>query len=219
MKDYYAILKISKNATTLEIRNAYLNLAKLYHPDKTNSITKDGWVSTNDNFALITEAYRVLIDPVQRSEYDKKLRMGIKDEKDVYVEQHFAKIFKEGITAIGKKEFKKAVNYFRACIKLKPNHPESNSFLGLAMISSGGDLNEALSYCSKALQEKIDNADLYVNMALVYKAMGNDEKYKSNIRQALQWNPTNKRALMEQKNIDKASKGGIFSKIFKGGKK
>jgi len=32
MKDYYAILKIPKNATTKEIRNAYLELAKLFHP-------------------------------------------------------------------------------------------------------------------------------------------------------------------------------------------
>ena len=49
--------------------------------------------------------------------------------------------------------------------------------------------------------------------------MGNEEKYKSNIKQALQWNPHNKRALMEKKKIDEASRGGIFSKIFKGGKK
>ncbi|RKX68104.1 hypothetical protein DRP44_00515 [candidate division TA06 bacterium] len=219
MKDYYAILKIPKNATTKEIRNAYLELAKLFHPDKANSITKEGWVSTNDNFALITEAYRVLIDPARRNEYDKKLRMGIKDEGDVYVEQHFTKIFKEGINSIGKKEFKKAVEYFKACIKMKPNHPESNSFLALAIMSSGGNVNEALKYATKALEQKIDNADLYVNIAIIYKSMGNEEKYKSNIKQALQWNPHNKRALMEKKKIDEASRGGIFSKIFKGGKK
>ncbi|NIA23637.1 MAG: DnaJ domain-containing protein [Proteobacteria bacterium] len=219
MKNYYEILKIPKNATAVEIRDAYLNLAKLFHPDKAKSVTNEGWVSTNDNFAFVTEAYRVLIDPARRNEYDKKLRMGIKDEGDVYVEQHFTKIFKEGISSIGKKEYKKAVEYFKACIKIKPNHAESNSFLALAIMSSGGDPNEALSYATKALEEKIDNADLYVNIALIYKSMGNEEKYKSNIKQALQWNPSNKRALMEKKKIDEASKGNIFSKIFKGGRK
>ena len=219
MKNYYDVLKISKNATVAEIRKAYLELAKLFHPDKAKSVSGEGWISTNDNFALITEAYRILIDPVKRSEYDKKLRNGIRDEKEMYEEQHFTKIFKEGIGSLGKKEYKKAVKYFQACLKVKPDHAEANSFLGLSIVLSGGNAKEALEYAFKSLEKKIDNADLYVNIALIYKALGEEEKYKSNIKQALQWNPHNKRAMVEDKKINDNKKKGIFSKIFKGGRR
>ena len=55
-KDYYKILGVSKNASKEEIKTAYKNLAKKYHPD----INKDKDVS--EKFKEINEAASVLGD-------------------------------------------------------------------------------------------------------------------------------------------------------------
>jgi curved DNA-binding protein len=64
-KDYYKILGVEKNATQEEIRKAYRDLAKKYHPDK-NPDDK----TTEEKFKSVSEAYEVLKDPEKRKKYD-----------------------------------------------------------------------------------------------------------------------------------------------------
>lgn len=64
-KDYYKILNISRNATQGEIKKAYYQLAKKYHPD-----TNKGDRSSQEKFAEVAEAYEVLSDANKRQQYD-----------------------------------------------------------------------------------------------------------------------------------------------------
>lgn len=65
MKDYYKILKVNKNASTLEIKKAFRILAKLLHPDVNKS------ENAHIEFLEINEAYKVLNNPIKRIQYDK----------------------------------------------------------------------------------------------------------------------------------------------------
>ncbi len=56
-KDYYAILGVSKNASTKDIKKAYFQLAKKYHPD-TNKNDPD----TVKKFQEVSEAYEVKLN-------------------------------------------------------------------------------------------------------------------------------------------------------------
>lgn len=62
-KNYYDILGVSKNASTDEIKRSYRILAAQFHPDTPNGSEK--------RFKEINEAYRVLSNDGDRSEYDK----------------------------------------------------------------------------------------------------------------------------------------------------
>ncbi|MEI8203768.1 MAG: J domain-containing protein [Bacteroidota bacterium] len=74
MLNYYNILGIHHTALPVEIKKAYRQKAKLHHPDISNSMF------AKENFQLIQEAYRVLINEKTRRLYDFKFR----DDKSNY---------------------------------------------------------------------------------------------------------------------------------------
>ena len=60
----YKVLGLPRNSNEKQIRNAYRNLAKDWHPDKNKS------PDANAKFMKITQAYEILSDPERRSLYD-----------------------------------------------------------------------------------------------------------------------------------------------------
>lgn len=65
-KDYYEILGVKKGASNAELKKAYRDLAKKYHPDK-----HKGDKDAEARFKEISEAYAVLSDPEKRTQYDQ----------------------------------------------------------------------------------------------------------------------------------------------------
>ena len=63
-KDYYSILGVPKDATKAQIKKAYAQKAREYHPDKNPS------PDAKDKFADISEAYKTLGDENKRKVYD-----------------------------------------------------------------------------------------------------------------------------------------------------
>lgn len=70
---YYDILGIAPHSDELQIRRAYLQLAKVLHPDKADKADDE---KPGSSFERIQQAYAVLKDPHKRALYDREL--GIK---------------------------------------------------------------------------------------------------------------------------------------------
>lgn len=68
MIDYYKILGVQRTASKSEIRSAYRKLARVLHPD-----FNGGSPTAAREFALLSKAYHILIDPQERAFYDERL--------------------------------------------------------------------------------------------------------------------------------------------------
>lgn len=65
-RDYYDVLGVSKSADESEIKKAYRQLAKKYHPDM-----NPGDAEAEQKFKEVNEAYDVLSDSDKRAKYDQ----------------------------------------------------------------------------------------------------------------------------------------------------
>src|SRR5258708_17432975 len=64
-RDYYETLGVDRSASEEDIRRAYRQLARRYHPD----VNKEP--GAEDRFKEISEAYEVLRDSEKRERYDR----------------------------------------------------------------------------------------------------------------------------------------------------
>ncbi|XP_056023030.1 chaperone protein DnaJ-like isoform X2 [Ostrea edulis] len=67
-RTHYETLGLQKQASGKEIRAAYIQLCKKYHPD-----ANPGDPQSQQNFVQLQEAYSILTDPKKRADYDVQL--------------------------------------------------------------------------------------------------------------------------------------------------
>src|SRR5258705_3139386 len=76
---HYEVLKVDDKAQSAEIKHAYYEIARRYHPDKFRQLAASSMHALLDSaFARITQAYETLTDDKRRKSYDSKLRARAK---------------------------------------------------------------------------------------------------------------------------------------------
>lgn len=113
-KNYYKILGLTKNtkSTQEEIKSAYREQAKKYHPD-VNVDNKNA----EERFKDINEAYRTLSDPIQKKKYDrswnnyigKKIQKAKMSEKEIKVNDIVSMFFGGNISKKSEEEEKEPI--------------------------------------------------------------------------------------------------------------
>ncbi|XP_060189001.1 chaperone protein dnaJ 11, chloroplastic-like [Lycium barbarum] len=76
----YEVLRVNRDASAKEIKAAYRNLAKLYHPDAAAAAEEEesSRPDPTRDFIEIHDAYATLSDPSARALYDLKLTLDLR---------------------------------------------------------------------------------------------------------------------------------------------
>ncbi len=72
--DYYQLLEISREATSSELKRAYYESSRRFHPDANRHLTGELRSALEVIAKRLTEAYSVVRDPRRRKAYDERLR-------------------------------------------------------------------------------------------------------------------------------------------------
>jgi Ca-activated chloride channel family protein len=83
-ENYYTILGVDSTSTPEQIRKAYIDLARKYHPDATSKSPNP------DLFILIQKAYEVLSNTQTRVEYDKTLFQQVSSKPPIDIKWIFS---------------------------------------------------------------------------------------------------------------------------------
>jgi len=116
--DYYQILRVSPRAFTQEIKKAYFDQSRLFHPDKYYSEDPALVAMISKVFKRVCEAYKVLSDQDKRASYTKAINGPNRKNFLRYNPKMIEQSKKghpedEGQTAMGKKYYQLAKTSLR----------------------------------------------------------------------------------------------------------
>jgi len=136
-RSYYQLLGVPKTAELPVIRNAYYAAASALHPDRyhqvDDAVMKD---KLETIYARVTEAYRILMSPDKRAEYDRGLAAGklrwdrtareapsSRNPEDTIKHPQAKKFFRMGMLCLGKQDWQGAVMNFNFATAYEPGVP------------------------------------------------------------------------------------------------
>ncbi len=203
-KNHFEILGVGKSAPQHELRRAYLELAKEYHPDKHySSASAEVRELAAEIYHLVTVAYETLSEPEERKRYELELAAGTEHEESDSVVNVLAAEgkFQRGEQLLRERRFKEAATAFGEAVALYDDEGEFHAHLGWSLFQANPGsqqiLSDALDHIEKAirLNPKVDKS--YLFLGYIHKATGRPDKAERSFEKALQCNPDCLEALHE----------------------
>jgi hypothetical protein len=128
--DHFKVLGIAPDATPVQIKIAYFQLAKAYHPD-TVAVEASPEVKKlcADLFSRIGEAWGILGDDTRRARYVEDLVTGAGVSVDVMGILQAENVFQLGTQMVKARQYQEAAATFTKAMKLNPDEPEYGVWL------------------------------------------------------------------------------------------
>jgi curved DNA-binding protein CbpA len=123
--DHFAVLGVKQDATAGQIKIAYFQLAKVYHPD---AVAADAPPAARklcaDLFAKVSEAWSVLGDEASRTAYLEALASGGTADVDVARIFEAENLFQTGMLFVKGRRYDEGLKKFTEAIALNPDEAE-----------------------------------------------------------------------------------------------
>jgi curved DNA-binding protein CbpA len=196
---YYGILGIKEWATPGEIKNAYYEAAKEFHPDRHFYLESDELKSKlHTIFSFVTEAYTTLSDHEKRRQYDRQL--SYKSTRTLSNEELAEAKFEEGKIELAKYNIGQAAELFAQTAYLNSSSAKHHYYYGLAL-SKLGKFKEATRAIEKAVKIKPSDADYLAELGFLYLKLGFTERAKGTFQKALRLSPSHRKASEGMMNL------------------
>ncbi len=160
-EDYYSILGVPRNATTKQIRDRFLQLAREQHPDR---ILNGDKVQAEMDFQKITESYNVLHDAERRRLFDQELTMQSESAESAGSGQAARVYLRRGVEAFKKKHYQQAAKNFEQATEEDPKDAQAWHYLARVYSQRSSLSTKALAASAKSCELDPMNAE-YLRLA------------------------------------------------------
>jgi tetratricopeptide (TPR) repeat protein len=221
---YYQILGITKQATEEDIKKAYFQLARKFHPDRFDRSTPaSDRAKIEDVFDKITKAYRTLTSRELRKVYDIKTpAAGAEGSgKDVFKKADTK--FRQAKTLYNQGRFEDAVFLLEEVVRLDKTKGPYFLLLALAETKIPAFRRKSEGHFVKAIELEPWNPECYVGLGILYRQEGMTLKATKLFHKALEYDDEHETALKELEALTGGQKKtglkGLFSTNIFGSKK
>jgi tetratricopeptide (TPR) repeat protein len=221
----YARLGVAPTASNDQIKNAYLGLAKRYHPDRSSAPGLAGLQPELQSlFGLLKDAYDAIATAEARARYEAQKAGGNKPatRKDEAVLS-----LKMGEVLLKKRDFEGAINKLRRSVDLDASG-DALAALAWALVAdpkgSPATKEEAASLINRALRAPGVTARTYYVAGVLWRTRDPDSAVDA-FRKALELDPSHSDAALELRLIEQRrgkqgkTGGGVLSGLLFGKRK
>ncbi len=212
--NYYQLLRVGREASEEEIKRAYFQLARKFHPDRFNrSLSPDQKQKVDEVFDAITKAYRTLTSAPLRKEYDSRAPSQKAGDARDFSRQADVK-FRQAKTLYNLGRYEDALILLEEAINLKKT--KADYFLLLAMTETKipAFQKRAEEHFLKAAELEPWNAEAYVGLGMLYKTEGLPTRATKCFQRALELDKNHELAKKELEALGKGKKKGGLKGLF-----
>lgn len=200
----FEILGVPAAASDDQVRSAYFELAKRFHPDKFSRYPDfpKHRAMLEDLFATINQAYQILHDPLERMKYVRDQEVG--KPKAVNLHEKARELFVEVRNAMAQKQYTLAIQRINEIIYLKEAGSQTYLMLGICLMKGEEKSKEAETALKKCLELDPKEADAHYHLGLLYAKGRLKARAMKSMQKALELNPSHFDAAQWLKDLENA---------------
>jgi tetratricopeptide (TPR) repeat protein len=220
--DYYQLLGIKHDAGESDIKNAYFQYAKKYHPDRISS-APDPEIKEKANFvfAEINKAYETLSNEDKKRKYDSK---GYKDDMSAdTIQENLAEkariLYRKGKVLYTQKQYWEAASILDEAVSLDSYKASYYLLLGMSQMNLPALRRRAADNLQKAIDLENWNIEAFTAMGILFMMEQQPKRAEGFFRKALSINPDHALARKKLEELtgkpEKKKKFSFFGKAKK----
>jgi tetratricopeptide (TPR) repeat protein len=198
----YQVLGVKEDAAPGQIRTAYFDLAKKFHPDKFTRYPDYARHARvlEDLFATVNEAYQVLTNPEEKAKYNRRIQEGKTQAVDVH--ERARTLTAEARSAVQQKQFGAAIQKLNEVVYLKQADAKTYLLLAQCLLKDPDRAKEAEGALKKSMEMEPNDADAHYTLGLVYLQARIKGRAVKAFQRALELNPAHLDADQQLKQIE-----------------
>jgi CheY-like chemotaxis protein/curved DNA-binding protein CbpA len=227
-QDHFTLLGVNESDNREQIRKAYYNLVKQYHPDRffEQDMLTDLKEKVNALFQKISDAHETLVDSNRRARYVNEMKGNApKEQPDINNILLAETAFQKGMVFFKAKKFKDALVFFDQAVEIGPTEAEYLIYQAWSSYKTntqdrGRAINARQNLTTAiGINSRLSLAHLY--LGYISKNEGKEDEAKRRFERTIQLDPNCTEALrelrlmqMRNEKTDK-QKNSLLGKMFK----
>jgi len=202
---FYDVLGVDQRADADELKRAYFQLARNFHPDRYHAEGGEMLKRMQNAFTELAQAHETLKNPELREVYDYKMRkeltarekstnVGGDVDRGVLDQERAADNFETGFSLLMDGESEEATAFLARAVHFGPKNPRYRAYYGKALAADKSQRHKAESELQAAISLDPDNVNYKIMLADFFIQFNLRKRAEGELTRLLAAYPSNREA-------------------------